>query len=575
MNRRRSRERSRWRSRERSRWSLRERPRWRSRERDLRGTRFDLGRRNARRIGECRREPIPFSRVSPSIRGAEGIPSYHQRSRAISRAQAPSRSWADRVLETVPVFPLSGRSQCSQAEASHRQHGISRESQREPQRESQKPRQKHVREEREVPTADDSRKFPVTRAQSPGNRHHLMSRHMDNNAEAGRDVNEDGWKVVHRRRRQSVHRKAMDPVQEGACFRCLSQNHYARSCVSPIRCRFCRREGHRQAQCPLKVQGSEEEQGREIRNLSSCLVGETRGGCTPTLDQTIIGLQERVPNLIQPDCHVLASGDFFLKGLSRDDWNALRGWKQQCPGQGAVYWRRPNSEDGSLHTVTESCFLELRGIPFQTRTWRFLKSLLYPVGDIIKIISDGVRSGNPNGIRVELRKKAGRPIPATLPARVGGSEVMITVFHLVWSPIPQSGSHKRSECKESESAARQIASEARPPSPCMYSPCQPGTNLVQPICPVELTKAVSTKEDSRAVDPLPKVNITYRRHYQSAPPRPRRGKMGAHSTADRTEQMGALSSDGAPIADSIAYTEVIGSNMGAAHEALLGVIQGY
>ena len=195
--------------------------------------------------------------------------------------------------------------------------------------------------------------------------------------------------------------------------------------------------------------------------------------------------------------------------------------------------------------------------------------------DLIKIISDGVRGGNPNGVRIELRKRAGLPIPATLPAQVGGSEVMITVFHLVWSPIPHSGSHKRSECNELGSASRQISPAARPPSPSMYSPCQPGTNLVQPICPVELSKAVSTKEDNRDIDPLPKVNITYRRPYQSAPPRPRRGKMGAHLTADRTEQMGALSSDGAPIADNIASSEVIGSNMGASHEALLGVNQGY
>ena len=325
MNRRRSRERSRWRSREHSRWRLWERSRWRSRERDVRGTRFDLGRRSARRTGDRRREPLSFTRVPPPIRGAEGFPSYHQRSRAIPRAQAPSRSWADHIRETVPEFPLSGRSQCSQAGASHRPLGIPRESQRESNPAS---RQEHVREEREVPTANGSRNFSATRAQSPRNRHHLMSRHMDNNAESERDANEDGWKVVHRRRRQRAHRqarKAMDPVQEGACFQCLSQDHYSRSCVSPIRCRLCRREGHRHAQCPLKVQGSEEEQGREIRNLSSCLVGETRGGCTPPLDQTIIGLQERAPNLIQPDCHVLASGDFFLRGLSRDDWTALRG----------------------------------------------------------------------------------------------------------------------------------------------------------------------------------------------------------------------------------------------------------
>ena len=128
----------------------------------------------------------------------------------------------------------------------------------------------------------------------------------------------------------------MDPVQKGRCFRCLSQEHYASSCVSPIRCRLCRREGHRHAHCPLKGQGQEEKQGREIKDLSSCLVGVTRGGCTPPLDQTILGLKDKSPNLTQPDCPVLSSGDFILRGLSRDVWNALRGWKQQCTGHGAV-----------------------------------------------------------------------------------------------------------------------------------------------------------------------------------------------------------------------------------------------
>ena len=151
---------------------------------------------------------------------------------------------------------------------------------------------------------------------------------------------------------------------------------------------------------------------------------------------------------------------------------------------------------------------------------------------------------------------------------------MITVFHLVWSPIPHTGRHKRSECNESRSTSRQISPAARPPSPSMYSPCQSGTNPLQPICPVELTKAASTKDDSRNIDPLPKVNITYRRRYQLAPPRPRRGKMGAHMTADRNEHMSALSSDRASIANNIASSEVIDSNMGAAHEALPGVNQG-
>ena len=234
----------------------------------MRGTCFDFGvdgghagdgRRSGRQTGDCRREPLPFPRVPPPIRVAEGLPSSHPRFRANPRAQAPSRSWADRVREIVPEFPLSGCSHCSQAEASHRPPGISRESQRESNLAS---RQEHVREEREAPTANGSRNFPATREQLSGNRQHLMSRQRDNITEVERDVNEDGWKVVHRQRRQRAHRQAreiMDPVQEGVCFRCLSQDHYASSCVSPIRCRLCRREGHRHAQCPLKVQGHEEE----------------------------------------------------------------------------------------------------------------------------------------------------------------------------------------------------------------------------------------------------------------------------------------------------------------------------
>ena len=62
-----------------------------------------------------------------------------------------------------------------------------------------------MREEREAPTANGSRNFPATRAQLSGNRQHLMSRQRDNITEVERDVNEDGWKVVHRQRRQRAH----------------------------------------------------------------------------------------------------------------------------------------------------------------------------------------------------------------------------------------------------------------------------------------------------------------------------------------------------------------------------------
>ena len=122
------------------------------------------GRRSGMRTGDCRREPLPFPHVPPPIRVAEGLPSSHPRFRAIARAQAQSRSWADRVWEIVPDIPLSGCSHCSQAEASQsrRPPGLPRESQRESNLES---RQEQVREEREAPTANGSWNFPATRAQ--------------------------------------------------------------------------------------------------------------------------------------------------------------------------------------------------------------------------------------------------------------------------------------------------------------------------------------------------------------------------------------------------------------------------
>ena len=85
--------------------------------------------------------------------------------------------------------------------------------------------------------------------------------------------------------------------------------------------------------------------------------------------------------------------------------------------------------------------------------------------------------------------------------------------------------------------------------------------------------AVSTEEARLNIDHLPKFEITYRCRYESAPPRPRRGKGGDHLAADTNEQMGAFSRDVTVMVDTIATSKVIGSNMGAAHEALIGVDQ--
>ena len=151
-------------------------------------------------------------------------------------------------------------------------------SQRAPQRESLQDQTKGQRDARTtsmgsaaLQTSNGSRRIPDSR---------------DQIVEVERAENKDGWKVVQRRRRQGSPRQVrgiLDPVQ-GLCFHCLSKEHYARFCRSPIRCCICRREGHRHAHCPLKSHGQKEKQEMDVKGLSSCLVGETRGGCTPPLD---------------------------------------------------------------------------------------------------------------------------------------------------------------------------------------------------------------------------------------------------------------------------------------------------
>ena len=113
----------------------------------------------------------------------------------------------------------------------------------------------------------------------------------------------------------------------------------------------------------------------------------------------------------------------------------------------------------------------------------------------------------------------GKPISTTLSAQVGGSESHILVLHLVWSPVPCTGSvsnggHKRaspiSEGNESgsDSSPTTLAVSLPPPSKNMQN--QPDINLLQLICPEELTMPVSTDSARRNIDHLPKFEITYR-----------------------------------------------------------------
>ena len=204
------------------------------------------------------------------------------------------------------------------------------------------------------------------------------------------------------------------------------------------------------------------------------------------------------------------------------------------------------------------------------------------MGRLLKIISDGVRGGNPNGVRVEIEKRVGRPIPTTLPAQVGDLESQVSVLRLVWSHVSctgrdSNGGHTRaspiSEGDESGSVSRPTSPAVCFPSPSKNTQNQQGINPLQLVSLEESTMDASTEEARLNNENMPKFDITYRRRYQSALPHPRRGKWGDHLATDTKEQMGAFLPDVAVMGETTTNPEVIGSSMGAAHEALIGVDQ--
>ena len=140
---------------------------------------------------------------------------------------------------------------------------------------------------------------------------------------------EEGWTTVQRRRRDTPpqNRRPVDPRCEGRCFHCLAHDHLAYSCRAPIRCRLCRREGHRQASCPLTLKTHSTTAGHrpEATGLFSCLVGEVRGGGAPNLEQIKGGVQDILSTQANPDCHFLLlwrliSSKAVPKGITRDGW---------------------------------------------------------------------------------------------------------------------------------------------------------------------------------------------------------------------------------------------------------------
>ena len=216
---------------------------------------------------------------------------------------------------------------------------------------------------------------------------------------------EEGWMTVHRRRRDTPpqDRRPVDPRREGRCFHCLPHDHLAYSCRTPIRCRLCRREGHRQASCSLTLKTHSTTAGHrpEATGLFSCLVGEVRGGGAPNLEQIKGGVQDILSTQANPDRHFLPSGDLFLGRLSRKALRAMGGRRQQLTGGGFILWRRPHKTDGAFPTRTKRHRLELRGVPFRACTRRLIQHTLWPLGRLLKIVQKAIRTPSALTLRCE------------------------------------------------------------------------------------------------------------------------------------------------------------------------------
>ena len=110
--------------------------------------------------------------------------------------------------------------------------------------------------------------------------------------------------------------RPVDPLKEGRCLRCLAWGHMARDCREPMKCRLCHHGGHRQANCPLRRR---QEVYPASMGLYACLVGEcSRADVART--QISAGILALCPDLTNPDSHWLASGEVFLRGLSKTNW---------------------------------------------------------------------------------------------------------------------------------------------------------------------------------------------------------------------------------------------------------------
>ena len=153
---------------------------------------------------------------------------------------------------------------------------------------------------------------------------------------------EKGWTMVLRRGNWNSTpqiRRLVDPHREGRCFQYLAHDHIAQACRGPIRCWLCHQGGHRHAFCPLKQQTRRSATGQRVDAtwLNASLVGEVRGGGTPSLEQVLTGLKGLLLEGTNPKCHHLVSGDWLLQRLSQETRHVLYGRRQQLSGEATSF----------------------------------------------------------------------------------------------------------------------------------------------------------------------------------------------------------------------------------------------
>ena len=93
----------------------------------------------------------------------------------------------------------------------------------------------------------------------------------------------------------------------------------------------------------------------------------------------------------------------------------MRGWMYHIPGGGCIRWRRPRGTDRAYPAPKEIRRLELSGVPFERRSWKHLDAMLRKVGTIRKIVCNGLQSGDPNCMCVDVEVPVGAAILATIP----------------------------------------------------------------------------------------------------------------------------------------------------------------